>query len=162
MCRCPSSHSAGFVWLLHRHPSAREELSLQSPRRSIHTMFKTQTDSSPYSDQSLGLLSGVDSPCIEKAKFHNYSGSGDMTSISPSSITLILSMVNIATSTQEIPSVEFPLHTLIELTPKPDGKMSEHHIHFDIRNKRHLEVYLFLCRPLTSEMTSAHRTIRFL
>lgn len=41
---------------------------------------------------------------------------------------------------QEIPSLEFPLHTLIELTPKPDGKMSEHHVRFDVINKRHLEV----------------------
>ena len=41
---------------------------------------------------------------------------------------------------QEIPALEFPLHTLVELTPKPDGKMSENHIKFDVKNKRHAEV----------------------
>ena len=41
---------------------------------------------------------------------------------------------------QEIPSVEVPLHTLIELTPQPDGKMSEQHISFDLKNQRHREV----------------------
>jgi len=46
--------------------------------------------------------------------------------------------------TQEIPSLEFPLHTLVELTPKPDGKMSENHIKFDVKNKRHAEVGFML------------------
>ena len=51
---------------------------------------------------------------------------------------------------QEIPALEFPLHTLVELTPKPDGKMSENHIKFDVKNKRHAEV-----RPAT------HPVVRF-
>lgn len=55
---------------------------------------------------------------------------------------------------QEIPSVEFPLHTLIELTPKPDGKMSEHHIRFDIRNKRHLEVKLCFLPSTHNDLSS--------
>ena len=36
--------------------------------------------------------------------------------------------------------MEVPLHTLIELTPQPDGKMSEQHISFDLKNQRHREV----------------------
>lgn len=34
---------------------------------------------------------------------------------------------------QDIPSIEVPLHTLIELTPMPDGTMSEEKIQLDVR-----------------------------
>ena len=34
---------------------------------------------------------------------------------------------------QEIPRLEIPLHTLIELTPTPDGRMAEERIPFSIR-----------------------------
>ena len=33
---------------------------------------------------------------------------------------------------QDIPRLEIPLHTLIELVPKPDGKMAEERIHLDV------------------------------
>ena len=33
---------------------------------------------------------------------------------------------------QDIPRLEVPLHTLIELVPKPDGKMAEERIHLDV------------------------------
>ena len=33
---------------------------------------------------------------------------------------------------QDIPRLEVPLHTLIELVPKPDGRMAEERIHFDL------------------------------
>jgi hypothetical protein len=32
---------------------------------------------------------------------------------------------------QDIPRLEIPLHTLIELVPKPDGRMAEERIPFD-------------------------------
>ena len=35
-------------------------------------------------------------------------------------------------ATQDIPRLEIPLHTLIELVPKPDGKMAEERIHLDV------------------------------
>ena len=34
--------------------------------------------------------------------------------------------------TQDIPRLEFPLHTLIELVPKPDGRMAEERIFIDV------------------------------
>jgi 6-phosphofructo-2-kinase/fructose-2,6-biphosphatase len=34
---------------------------------------------------------------------------------------------------QEIPRLEIPLHTLIELVPTPDGRMAEERIPFAIR-----------------------------
>ena len=37
---------------------------------------------------------------------------------------------------QDIPRLEIPLHTLIELVPKPDGKMAETRISIDA-NKLH-------------------------
>ena len=33
---------------------------------------------------------------------------------------------------QDIPRLEIPLHTLIELVPKPDGKMAETRISIDV------------------------------
>ena len=33
---------------------------------------------------------------------------------------------------QDIPRLEIPLHTLIELVPKPDGKMAETRISVDV------------------------------
>lgn len=41
---------------------------------------------------------------------------------------------------QEIPSLDIPLHTLIELQPKPDGQMAEEHIVFDVKAKEHHQV----------------------
>ena len=35
---------------------------------------------------------------------------------------------------QDIPRLEIPLHTLIELTPKPDGKMAEERLKIDIHD----------------------------
>lgn len=34
---------------------------------------------------------------------------------------------------QDIPRLEIPLHTLIELTPKPDGTMAEERIPLDVK-----------------------------
>ena len=34
---------------------------------------------------------------------------------------------------QDIPRLEIPLHTLIELTPKPDGTMAEERIPLDLK-----------------------------
>lgn len=39
------------------------------------------------------------------------------------------------TAPQEVPRLEIPLHTLIELVPKPDGKMAEERVHFDLVNE---------------------------
>ena len=36
---------------------------------------------------------------------------------------------------QEVPRIEIPLHTLIELVPKPDGKMAEERIKFDLQHE---------------------------
>ena len=36
---------------------------------------------------------------------------------------------------QEVPRLEIPLHTLIELVPKPDGKMAEERIKFDLQHE---------------------------
>ena len=41
-------------------------------------------------------------------------------------------MSDIIQHLQDIPRLEIPLHTLIELTPKPDGKMAEERIHLDV------------------------------
>lgn len=38
-------------------------------------------------------------------------------------------------SVQDIPRLEVPLHTLIELVPKPDGRMAEERIHFDLASE---------------------------
>ena len=37
--------------------------------------------------------------------------------------------------TQDIPRLEFPLHTLIELVPKPDGRMAEERIFIDVESE---------------------------
>ena len=36
---------------------------------------------------------------------------------------------------QEVPRIEIPLHTLIELVPKPDGKMTEERINLKLQHK---------------------------
>ena len=37
---------------------------------------------------------------------------------------------------QDIPRLEIPLHTLIELTPKPDGTMAEERIPLDVKGHK--------------------------
>ena len=39
---------------------------------------------------------------------------------------------SLVTRSQDIPRLEIPLHTLIELVPKPDGKMAETRISIDV------------------------------
>lgn len=41
-------------------------------------------------------------------------------------------ITNFVVSMQEVPSLEIPLHTLIELTPKADGTMAETRFHVDV------------------------------
>ena len=41
------------------------------------------------------------------------------------------SCLHLCTIVQDIPRLEIPLHTLIELVPKPDGRMAEERIPFD-------------------------------
>lgn len=45
---------------------------------------------------------------------------------------------------QDIPRLEIPLHTLIELTPKPDGTMAEERIPLDVKgsNPEDLAIHL--------------------
>ena len=47
---------------------------------------------------------------------------------SPGHGTLVLMA---SSELQDIPRLEIPLHTLIELVPKPDGRMAEERIPFD-------------------------------
>ena len=37
---------------------------------------------------------------------------------------------------QDIPRLEIPLHTLIELTPKPDGTMAEERLPLDVKGHK--------------------------
>ena len=41
--------------------------------------------------------------------------------------------MSFAYASQDIPRLEIPLHTLIELTPKPDGTMAEERIPLDLK-----------------------------
>lgn len=40
---------------------------------------------------------------------------------------------DVALAWQDIPRLEIPLHTLIEMTPKPDGTMAEERIPLDVK-----------------------------
>ena len=53
---------------------------------------------------------------------------------------------------QDIPRLEIPLHTLIELTPKPDGKMAEDRLKIDI----HDPSMQHLLKGLPSDMRPRH------
>ena len=43
------------------------------------------------------------------------------------------SLLLISAALQDVPRLEIPLHTLIELVPTPDGRMAEERIPFNIR-----------------------------
>ena len=61
---------------------------------------------------------------------------------------------------QDIPRLEIPLHTLIELTPRPDGTMAEERIPLDVKGRNaedlpsHMQKHLDLReRPYATPMT---------
>lgn len=43
------------------------------------------------------------------------------------------SHVSASPAAQDVPRLEIPLHTLIELVPTPDGRMAEERVPFNIR-----------------------------
>ena len=49
---------------------------------------------------------------------------------------------------QDIPRLEIPLHTLIELTPKPDGTMAEERIPLDVKGTNPEELAIHLQKRL--------------
>eukprot|EP00884_Botryococcus_braunii_P005345 jgi/Botrbrau1/14811/Bobra.0332s0004.1 len=51
------------------------------------------------------------------------------------------------TPVQEIPRLEIPLHTVIELVPKPDGRMAEERIHVDVARE--------VCQVSTNDLEPA-------
>lgn len=57
---------------------------------------------------------------------------------SPIELTQQLSESPPSKSSQDIPRLEIPLHTLIELVPKPDGKMAETRISVDVDSEQEI------------------------
>ena len=53
--------------------------------------------------------------------------------LADSSSILPRAMMGFCGCAQDVPRLEIPLHTLIELVPTPDGRMAEERIPFNIR-----------------------------